>query len=258
MRLFASEIAQSYDTYSFAYCPYALREPTDCLADIYDEGFLPYSGSRDITDVFYMARSVRLSLPDFALNSENRRIAKRFNDQLTCQRIPFADFDTTDATFIQFCLAYFAERHGPRVMPAARLQTILSSNLITDILVYSSSTAVVAYVFEVSDTSMSHFWYSFYDLAYSNQSLGLWLMTDAIVRAQQAKKTYYYLGTAYGEKGLYKTNFESLAYWNGYTWVMDRQKLRDRCKSDTERTLSGIDEWKDSHHDRLFVLPPLS
>ncbi len=252
MQLFASEIIQAYTSYSFGYCCYAVREPHDHISKLYDQGFLPYSGAQDVANVFYMARSLRLPLADFALNSENRRIFKRFETELDCECTPFADFNHKDPTFIAFCLRYFGERHGPHIMPEARLHLILTSNLITTITTYKHNGTPVAYVFKVEDAHMSHFWYSFYDLSFINQSLGLWLMIHAGIQAKEQGKQFFYLGTAYGEKGLYKTNFDNLHYWNGASWVSDRNQLRERCKSDTDRTLDIMDEWKQTNSHLLF------
>ncbi len=54
MKLFASEFGHSYETYSFAYSLYLEREEGDTLSEIYEKGFLPYSGSRGVKNIFYM------------------------------------------------------------------------------------------------------------------------------------------------------------------------------------------------------------
>jgi len=60
-------------------------------------------------------------------------------------------------------------------MPEERLKTILNHGLITDIVSYNMDNRPAAYIFEVSDEDMTHFWYSFYDLSLIYQSLGMWL-----------------------------------------------------------------------------------
>lgn len=92
---------------------------------------------------------------------------------------------------------------------------------------------------------MSHYWYSFYDLDLVFKSLGLWIMIDSIREAKKEKKDYFYLGTVYGEKALYKTNFDHLEYWNGGKWIADKKSLKIRSRSDQEREFNAIDEWKE-------------
>src|SRR5437870_4904348 len=82
---------------------------------------------------------------------------------------------------------------------------------------------------------MPHYWYSFYDLALAKQSLGLWLMLDAVRDAQERGLTHYYLGTVYGEKALYKTNSEPLEWWDGKQWQSDVALLKERGRSDAGR-----------------------
>ena len=243
MKPFQSEIMHSYDTYSFGYCNYAMREDSDCLVDIYTVGYLPYSGAREVKDVFYMARSLRIVLAQWALNSENKRIQKRFSG-LQSQLIPVDQFNYCDKTFLQFCVDYFVKRHDLGVMPRERILYLLD-NFVTHILEYRREGTVMAYVFLVQDDSICHFSYSFYDLAYVNQSLGLWLMIDAARRAKQSGKKYFYLGTVYGDKALYKTNFQNFEYWDGNEWIKDVNKLKKMSRTDEIRTLDIKDEWKE-------------
>ena len=246
MKTFSSEFAHSYENYSFGYCNYAIRGEKDVLSDIYGKGFLPYSGmAGDNKNPFYMARSARIDLKHFALNSENRRIAKRFDGKFTKETVPFQKFDAQDDTFINFCVAYFSKRHGERVMPKERLLKILQSGFITEIIIYREGGLPRAYVFEISDKHMSHFWFSFYDLSYANQSLGMWLMIDRARAAKENKKHHFYMGTVYAEKALYKTNFDRVEHWNGIKWSKDSKKLRARSRTDKGRTYDIVDEWKE-------------
>lgn len=231
MKLFSREFGHSYETYSFGYCNFAVREEADVLARMYEKGYLPYSGKLDIRDTFYMARSARVPLKRFSLNSENRRIAKKHDGVFEKSRVPIADFDVTDENFLSFCLEYFKARHGD-VMPRERLEFLLSLNLISHIVIYQKEGVILGYIFEVSDEEMTHFWYSFYDLSYLQQSLGLWLMLDNLKDAHAADREHFYLGTAYGAKGLYKTNFEPLEFWDGSTWNSDTKQLKELCRRD--------------------------
>jgi arginyl-tRNA--protein-N-Asp/Glu arginylyltransferase len=241
MKRFKSEFAHSYATYSFGYCEYALREH-DTLSELYGAGFLPYTGA-EVKDTLYMARSARVRLDDFELSSENRRILKKFDGSLTRSVTPLAEFND-DAAFNVFCLEYFKKRHG-NVMPKDRLRAILESGFITDVATYTKDGAIIAYVLLAADDACSHFWFSFYDLSYIRQSLGLWLLLDCARAAKREGKRHYYIGTVYGEKGLYKTNFPALEYWDGSAWRADPKTLRALCKTDTKREFGRADVWKE-------------
>lgn len=243
MKVFSSELGHNYDTYTFGYCTYAQKEPGDALHDIYSQGFLPYSGSPDAKNIFYLARSARVALPDFKLTSENRRIAKKFDGQFVKKRTPLNEFAIT-TEFLDFCLEYFAKRHGEHVMPRGRLELILSFGIITEIVTYTKDGKVLGYVFEAADSQISHYWYSFYDLSLAKQSLGLWLMLDCVRDAKAAGLQHYYLGTVYGGKTLYKANFEPLEWWNGRHWSTDIAELKERGRSDGERVVPLTDGWK--------------
>lgn len=248
MKKFKSEFAHSYATYSFGYCEYAVLDVGDSFGPTYSEGFLPYSGAPHIERTLYMARSARINTSSFSLNSENRRVLKRFDETLTRTIVPIADFDTNNETFRDFCLNYFSKRHGENVMPKERFETILQAGFITHIVVYTDSSAnIVGYVFLCNDTTMSHFWFSFYDLSYAYQSLGLWLMLDCARYAQEQGLSHFYIGTVYGEKALYKTNFEGLEFWNGEQWIPDTKLLRTIARNDHERIHDGLDRWKETH-----------
>ena len=244
MRIFYSEHLVSYKTYTFGYGVYAQKENGDALSNIYERGFLPYSGSPDTHGTFYMARSARIPLANWSPTSENRRILKKFDGRFEKIRTPLSEFEQDEA-FLSLCLTYFEKRHGPAVMPRKRLLFILNSGLITHVVTYYGNDQPVAYVLEVSDGEMGHFWFSFYDLSLVRQSLGMWLMIDAVRNAQAEGKTHYYLGTVYGEKALYKTNFSPIEYWTGSEWSGDVNTLKKRARTDSERTVDTADEWKE-------------
>ncbi len=187
------------------------------LAEIYAQGYLPYSGANDSKDIFYSGRSARVVLADFTLSSENRRIAKRFDEIFEKERVAFAEF-IPDDYFLNLSLIYFAQKHGANAMPRARIEALFAAGIITTVVTYRRDTEIVAYVLEVESGDMAHYWYSFYDIQYVQQSLGMWLMLDCVRDAKIAGKEFYYLGTVYGEKALYKTNFEPLQWWSGQEW----------------------------------------
>ena len=71
-------------------------------------------------------------------------------------------------------------------------------------------------------------------------------MQETLERAKKEGKDYVYLGTAYGEKGLYKTSFAGLEYFNGTLWRDNPEDLRALCKKDNLRSVSYGDIWKEN------------
>lgn len=201
----------------------------ETLEELYAHGYLPYSSSKNIHNVFYSARSARVVLAEFILSSENRRIAKKFDDQFKKEHI--TDF-VPDTAFYTFCTDYFTQKHGVNTMPQERLQTIYTSGLPLCTTVYRSGEKIVAYTLEVVNDTMRHYWFSFYDLSLTQQSLGMWLMLDSIRDAKVHGIDHYYLGTVYGPKALYKTNFAPLEWWEGRKWSRDIVKLKDLSRAE--------------------------
>lgn len=226
MRIFQREFGYRYDSYEFGYSTYAAREEGDAIADIYAAGFLPHSADPSVTDLFYMARSVRVPLADFKETSENRRILKKFEGRFSRAELT-KDELSADAGFLPCFLAYFAERHGERVMSEERARGILSAPLPLRGIRYEEGGMLAGYVLEVADGALVHYWYSCYAPGYAGTSFGMWLMLDAARRAREEGRAHIYLGTAYGAKGRYKTNFEPLEFWDGSGWVRDAKLLKE-------------------------------
>ncbi|HEY4502641.1 MAG TPA: GNAT family N-acetyltransferase [Candidatus Paceibacterota bacterium] len=250
MKIITSEFAHSYRHFSFGYADFLLHEKGDSLHKIYERGFLPDSSVPEHSNLFYRARSARVKLHGWTPNSENRRVLQKFEGKLQKKNIPFGLFNHDDKAFRSFCLTYFKNRHGEMSMPEQKFDTIMKSNLIKNIIVYYENNNIVAYVFEVNDSTMGHYWYSFYDLSYAFQSLGMWIMIDGVREAKKEKKKYYYLGTVYGDKALYKTNFNNLEYWTGSAWSDDIKALKKRSRGDNERTFDLPAEWKEQFHKK--------
>ncbi len=249
MKFFSSELGHEYaKTYTFGYCNYGVLEPGDKISDMYARGYLPYSGSPDSRGLFYMARSARIFLPEFELNSECRRVAKKFDGTVTRTAIPFKDFNITEE-FVSFWLEYFSRAHGPVVMPRERLMSILDFGIISHIGEYRDATGkVVAYTFEVEDDTMTHDWYQAWVPELDKQSFGMWLLIDIGRAAKERGATYYYPGTVYSENN-YKTNLPSLEFWDGGEWIKDanNKRLGERTKRDAERQITLLDDWKENH-----------
>jgi len=245
MRFFSSEFAHNYGTYSFGYCNYCVREERDSLFEIYKKGFLPYSGSSDVWNTFYMARSARLALSNWEPNSENRRVQKKYEEKFTRTLYTKEDFVVTKA-FEDFCLSYFERHHGAHAMPEERFLHILKENALTHIAEYREGEKLVGYAFLASDNEMTHVWFYFYAPEFSDSSCGMWLFLNETGIAQKGGNNYFYLGTVYGDKSKYKTNFSNLEFWDGEKWIEDvgNKEVKSRIKNDGLELVEVTDKFK--------------
>lgn len=236
MKVVRKEFGSDYENYHFGYSIWGMLTPSDSLNEVYEQGFLPYSGQLDSTQTLYMARSIRVPLADFKLSSENRRILKNADWDFVRECVPYGEFDTGDPEFLRFCNRYFLKRHHMDIRRSGKLEAVLGAGFITDIAVYRTPEGKPSgYVFLVRDGVMSHFWFSFYDIELVRKSLGMWLMIREVQVAKESGQKYMYLGTCYGERALYKTNFQPVEWWDGSLWSSDLQILKKLARQEIKQ-----------------------
>ena len=160
-----------------------------------------------------MARGTRADILNWQPTRENRRVLRMFDGQFE-KKLKSVEDIRLNETFFELCLSYFNLAHGS-VMPRERLELILDMGLVSTVVEYSKDDTPQAYLLLVEDETMSHYWFSFYRHEYQKTSLGMWLALDHIRSISESGKTYFYFGTCYAEKALYKTNVEPLEFWKG-------------------------------------------
>jgi arginyl-tRNA--protein-N-Asp/Glu arginylyltransferase len=224
MKLLFSEAAPDYEHYIFPYAVWAFPETGETPADLFEAGFLP--SSREL-DRFYLARHIRVRLKDFSASSENRRVLRKCAE-VSWRLVPQEEFRLTEERRA-FCKSYADARFGAEVMTEARLETLFVSPVATHVLVFEDAGAqrelgyVVLYL---ESPRVAFYYYSFYDLAYFDRSLGLCIMTSAVQLFASEKFDYLYLGTCYSERALYKTQFSGFEFFNGFQWSDDVKELK--------------------------------
>lgn len=253
MKFFSSEFAHNYGSYSFGYCNYCTLESGDSLSLAYEKGYLPYSGSKDVWSTLYMARSVRIALNAWVPNSENRRVLRTYDDTLTRTEYAKKDFPATDS-FTTFCLSYFERFHGAHTMSRERFEHIMQEDLLTHIVEYKKDDVLAGYVFLVAHTDMAHVWFYFYAPEFAKSSFGMWCVLNEARVAQEAKKKFFYIGTAYGDKSRYKTNFSNLEFWDGGVWLQDKNntEVKGRIHNDHLDLVETTDAFK-AGKDNFFT-----
>lgn len=238
MKLFYSEYIKDYSSYTFSYVPYAVYRAREEMSEIYDAGFLPYTGNVDLDHyLYYKARSVRIDLATFEPGSENRRVQRKFeNLNVEVNWVPVTEFDREDEGFVSFCSDYSRQRFKGGEMEADRLEYILGSPFLTDIVVYTIEGKRAGYVFVGQNEDLVHYWYSFYELEdFQDLPLGKFMMLDMIRQSKETGRKHCYLGTCYGAHSLYKVrDFKGVEYSEGSRWSSDVKRLKEWTKSDDE------------------------
>lgn len=238
MKIFRSEYLNNYNTYSFGYSEYAIKESEKDINDIYRKGFLPYTDNLDINySIFYLARSLRVDLSKFVDSSENKRVNRKLNIvNPEIIRYNFKDFNFKNEKFIEFCLDYTEVRFSENSMTRIRLLYILNSDIATDIFEFKDfkTDKILGYILAVVNKDTFHYWFSFYNFEMIDKfPLGKWLMWKMIKWSQKNNIGYLYLGTGYGIKSLYKIrDFKGIEFFDGNIWNKDIKLLKSICKSD--------------------------
>lgn len=238
MKIFYSENIVDYSSYTFNYTKYAVLEDSSEVSELYEGGFLPFTGNTNLqNEVFYFARSLRVNLEKFEDTSENRRVSRLIEPlEIELTIIPKADFNLQDKTFTSFCEAYISERIGEDNMTLERWSYILKQSIGTHIFEFKSKGKAVGYVLAALNEDILHYWFAFFDTEYMrSHSLGKWMMWRLIRWAKDNGRKFAYLGTAYKPAALYKIrDHKGLEFWDGNGWNSDVKTLKEWCQTDLE------------------------
>jgi arginyl-tRNA--protein-N-Asp/Glu arginylyltransferase len=248
MKLLFSEHKSDYGHYQFPYAIWAVPEPGEKPADLFDQGFLP--SSRNL-DRFYLCRQVRVDLKKFRPSSENRRILRK-GEGITVQLVPRDQFDYTPDRR-RFFKTYSDIKFGKDVMTYERLDSLFGSKIISHLLVFTdaASGAEVGTATLFAADGIAYYYYAFYDLNYYSRNLGMFMMTSAVARFAKDGFEHLYLGTCYSRNALYKTQFAGAQFFNGFRWSGDLDELKfviKRDKQSAQQHLLETDEYREAFY----------
>ncbi len=224
MNLLFSEQKSDYDHYQFPYAVWAVPEPGETPADIFNAGFLP--SSRDL-DRFYLCRQVRVALAAFKPSSENRRILRK-GAGVEVRLVPRDQYDYTPERR-QFFKTYADIKFGKDVMTFERLDALFAAPIISHLLVFTDTATrkeVGVATLYLEGKSLAFYYYAFYDLNYYARNLGMFMMTSAVELFAERGFKHLYLGTCYSRNALYKTQFAGAEFFNGFRWSGDLDELK--------------------------------
>jgi arginyl-tRNA--protein-N-Asp/Glu arginylyltransferase len=230
MKLLFSEQNSDYANYQFPYAVWAVPEPGETPAHLFNAGFLP---SSRYLDRFYLCRQIRVALAQFELSSENRRILRK-GAGINVELVPRAKFDYTPARR-EFFKRYADAKFGRDVMSYERLDLLFAAPVISHLLVFTDTAtgaeAGVATLYLKGDT-LAYYYYAFYDLNYFARNLGMYMMTSAVELFAGRGVKQLYLGTCYSENALYKTQFAGAEFFNGFRWSHNLAELKYLLRRD--------------------------
>lgn len=246
MKKVISEYISNFDTYTFGYALYAIYENKKDLNEIYENGFLPYTGSPEIINHFYLCRSLRINLQKWKLNTENKRVLKKISEKQNQEnkkitRKIFGKFNSIPLKLrekaFDMYLNYFKNIHGENIMSKHRLEFILLSDFQNKNILYfdEKENLIGGMIFvEGDDLEFAHVWYIGYDDHFKKTGFGIWMFLDMADYLKENNYKFFYLGTAYGEKAKYKLNFEGLEFWKGNSWDNNLENLKSLLKTDND------------------------
>jgi hypothetical protein len=234
MKLLFSEARSDYEHYVFPYAIWAVPEAGETPADIFNAGFLPSSRGLHL---FYLCRQIRVNLAKFKPSSENRRILRK-GDGIEVKLVPRAEFDYTPSRR-EFYKKYADTRFGGEVMPYERLDLVFNSPLISHLLVFNDTKTgaeLGVAVLYLEAPNLAFYRFAFYDLTHFNRSLGMFMMTSAVMKFTERGFQHLYLGTCYSENALYKTQLAGAEFFNGFRWSENLEELKFLLRHDKEES----------------------
>ncbi|EKD58109.1 MAG: hypothetical protein ACD_57C00027G0002 [uncultured bacterium] len=243
MKYFYSEAKVDYSKYLFPYQVYLIKEDNDEVGHIYAKGFLPV---RSIKDLYYLARSSRVNLKNFELSSENRRVIGKISN-LYFEVKDMGQFQPKHRDF-KLARKFVKDRFWGATLSSVGLKKIFSDlGNYNKVAVFAEKGKLMGFAALNATQEFVHYAHAFYDVGYREKSLGMGMMTMVVDWAKNSRREYTYLGTCYGEKSLYKTQFKGFEFFDGVSWSADLAKLK---------YLNSKDYGKNARHilqDREFL-----
>lgn len=224
MKLLFSEAVPDPNNYVYPYAVWAFLETGETPATAFQAGFLPSSPQ---LDRFYLVRHVRVPLPAWQPTSENRRVLRKLSG-IGLELVPRVQWREGPGDRERW-QAWADNSFGPGVMSRERLDRLMEAPVISHLLrLIEAGTGrelAVALMYLESPT-VAYYYYSFYDPAPEWRHLGMGLMTRAVELMARSGYQHLYVGTCYTEAALYKTQFESVEFFNGMKWSANLPELK--------------------------------
>ena len=104
--------------------------------------------------------------------------------------------------------------------------------------------------------SIAFYYYSFYDLNYTNKNLGMFMMTSSLALMKERGFDSIYLGSCYSRNALYKSQFIGFQFWNGFQWSENIKELKfliERDGGEVDKHLLESPLFYDEFYPKGFI-----
>ena len=157
----------------------------------YNKGYI---FARVAKGAMYKTRSLRISLNNFKLNSENKRILKKTkNISLAVKNIPYSDYHWS---IHKMGKDFYTTKFGDKTFSANKIKELMTdkekSNF-NKVFVYKENNEIQGYCIVIETNNILHYSYPFYNLNNPNKNIGMSMMLKAIQYTKQNNKQYIYL-----------------------------------------------------------------
>lgn len=198
------------------------------ITDMYEKG---YVFTRIGKGVMQQTRSLRVDLTKFELNSENRRILRKFPDlKILDERHPPKDYDFSIGKLAK---DFYEAKFGKGIMSAQKVKEMLTDTAKSNfnlLLQFQGEDVSYpggdGYAICYQNSSILHYSYPFYDLDKCPKDMGMAMMINAILFAKNSKLKYIYLGSLQRSSDVYKLQFAGLEWFDGKNWSTDMDEAK--------------------------------
>jgi arginyl-tRNA--protein-N-Asp/Glu arginylyltransferase len=193
------------------------------IPKFYSKGFLL---TRKGVGVMQKVRSLRVDLSQFSLTSENRRVLRKNEDvSFSIYNLPLDDYNWK---IHKMGADFYRQRFGDKVMSANKIKDMVKEKKTSfnKLMVFSKKSQDLGYAICFEYGEILHYAYPFYDLSYTSKTLGIFMMTRAIIYAQDESLKYVYLGSVNSKEALYKLQFRGLSFFEKDSWKSDLEDLK--------------------------------
>jgi len=201
----------------------------ESIQKLYDEG---YVFTRVGKGMFTQTRSLRIDLRKFNPSSENKRILRK-NEELVLEAhpLPYKDYHWS---IHKLAKDFYTDKFGKDVFSANKAKELLTdsekSNF-NSLFVYKNKEETIGYCICLLTSKILHYSYPFYKQSKTNPSIGLGMMTEAVMFAKEKGLHYIYLGSLQRPTDTYKLQFEGMEWFDGEKWVTDMEPLKEILKN---------------------------
>ncbi|NCS32312.1 GNAT family N-acetyltransferase [bacterium] len=242
MKLLFSEHLASYNDYAFPYQVWALEDNNEDKASLLNMGFLP---SRMKIGLWYLARSTRIDLNQFEPSSENRRVIKKTSPyHFTIQSSDSVRINNTDLLWMR---QFVIDVMGDAKVSDHAIKRMFSHHMSDVIFTWKrqDDDRIAGMIPVMVSGGSMFYWMAFINTAVSASGLGSRMMLEAINWAKNDGLSYAYLGTAYSQASLYKTNFSGFEFFDGSKWNTNIDALKYLLNKESLQELLKDKEWLD-------------